>query len=94
MSAPTPIAYSRDDIQALTDLRMMALAIVKRCERRPAVSHVRVQSVANRIAGLCETVILEGPLEYRGIVEKTAPLEVIQHELSQSTYDRHKEGGS
>ena len=77
--------YAREDIQTLADMRMIALAVIRRQERSGRPAHGLMRAM-REIARLCETLIREGPAAFRFIIEDTAPLHVIQHELRRAVF--------
>ena len=83
--------YSREDVQVLADLRMIALALLKRQEQSHTIQHFAIMSGAREIAAICTQLILAGPREYHAIVEPTVPLEAIQHELRESVFGRKRD---
>jgi len=80
------IDLSREDLQTIADMRMIALAQLKRTEQSHSHDPYAVMSAMRQIADICAHLIAQGPPEFRFIIEETAPLEVIQHELRSSVF--------
>jgi len=87
-----PIAYAREDVQTIADLRMIALALLRRQElahgrsEEQSPRHFAIMTAMRQIAATCEALIRDGPPAFRFIIEDSAPLEVIQHELRCSVF--------
>jgi hypothetical protein len=80
-----PATYLKTtDVQILSDIRLMALSMLKICEG--SAERVALSSAMRRIASQCEDFIAIGPYEHRHIIEECVPLEVIQSELRRSVY--------
>lgn len=80
------MTFTREDIQHVSDMRLIALAKIQQWsgDPRAAAGTERMK----RIVAACEEVIAKGPLELRHITEKVPSLEVIQHELRRSMFGR------
>lgn len=92
MSEGPAIPYAREEVQTIADLRMIALALLKRQtlahgrHGAPVPRHFAIMAAMRQIAATCEALIRDGPPECRFIIEDSAPLEVIQHELRRSVF--------
>lgn len=77
-------ALTRKDIQAVSDVRLIALSLKKEWD----ADHHRAPNIAalDRIIGECENIIRRGPEEFRFIIEPTVSLAVIENELRMSVF--------
>lgn len=75
---------SREDIQHVSDMRLIALALKKQWD----ADYTRAPNTAclDRIIAECETVIRRGPEEFRFVIEPTVSRALIENELRASVF--------
>jgi len=77
---------TRDDVQHISDMRLIALAKIKLWDGSPRYSGPRI--VMRDIIKQLDALLLSGPAEFRCLVEPTATLEQIQRDLHLSVFGR------
>jgi hypothetical protein len=78
------MSFTREDIQHVSDLRLIALALIKRWDG--ADSRAAAARRMRQICDLSEEIIANGPPEFRFIIERTASLASVQHEQRRSVF--------
>jgi len=77
---------TREDVQHISDMRLIALAKLKMWDGDPCFSaSIRAMK---EVVGLLEAMIAAGPPEMHFIIEQVSSLPQIQRDLRQSVFGR------
>lgn len=71
----------------VADIRMIAMALRKITYGDRNKSNVAAGMA--KIIEVCDGLIASGPREYHHVLERSATLEAIQHELERTAFPRH-----
>jgi hypothetical protein len=78
----------REDIQHVSDVRLIAMALLQRWNGAPDKSAASRR--VHQIRKLCEEIIESGPPEFRFITEPAASAGDVQRELRQSVFEHQR----
>lgn len=76
--------YSRKDIQVTSDIRLMALSLIKMCigtsQKDPIITSMR------KVVRECDEIIEAGPVEFRHVIAETSSPAEISASLRRSAF--------